>query len=265
MTIAWGDTGRVAFGSLKTFNVTLATPYENLLATPQSLGTAAPTGGAAGDISYTLTSSDFPTISPSPYSVKYCAYLILSGQNLSGSSANVSYSVLKNGTSIVSNITQSGVANNNYWTHTHYRFYNVQVGDKLEAQTWASVTGVNLNYYSVVVFPSQLELTKADIVKNMSMTLSASSSMTKGNPTVATTATWMMYPTNSTSASMSIGAGTYTALSACIDSALNGYSLGRLNYGDASLLTYTMTSGTYYPDYVKTVYPSQISFREVLR
>jgi hypothetical protein len=37
LTVLWGDTGKVAYGTLKTFTITGATPRETLLGTPVSL------------------------------------------------------------------------------------------------------------------------------------------------------------------------------------------------------------------------------------
>ena len=233
------------------------------MGTPQSLGTSAPTGGAAGDISYTLSASDFPIITPSLYSTKYCAMLVISGQNLSGATATVNFNVLKNGTSIIANQSQTNVINNNYWTHSHYRFFNVSIGDKLEAQIWSSVTGVNINYYSIIILPSQMELTKSTIVKDLNVTLSTFS-FSKGVP--VTTGQFLYYPTNSNANNIAINNGTtYVVNSACIATLMNGYGLGRLNISDASLSSGVASSSTIWPNYYRNAYPSIITFREVLR
>lgn len=265
MTIQWGDTGKVVVGPLKTFTVTTPTPYENLLGTPQSLGTVAPTGGAAGDISYTLQASDFPTISPSPYSTKYCAYFIVSGQNLSGASVTLTYNILKNGTNLFANQSTASVINNNYWTHSHYRFYDVSVGDTLEVQTWASATGVNLSYYAVFILPTRMELTKASIVKDFSLTPS-SQTLTKGTPSPALTGAWYIYPTNATTDNLTLNAAsTRTSIAICINAALNGFSLGRIGNGDAALSSGIQSNSSNHPYYYKNYYPASVSFREILR
>lgn len=263
MTIQWGDTGKVVIGSLKTFNTTV-TPNETLLGTAQSLGTTTPTGGASGDISYTIQASDLPTITPKPISVKYSAYLIICGLNSSGASITLTYNVLKNGVSLASNQTQTAVTNANYWTHSHYRWYDVQVGDTIEAQTWASAAGVTLNYYAIVIYPTRMELTKCPVVKDLSMTLS-SPAMTKGNPSGVGNGNFNVFPTTGGDF-LGLFATSNVIPSLSIASSTNGKSLGGLERGDRSTSTSTTLSSTFYPfNYQRSFYPSTVSFREILR
>lgn len=262
--IQWGDTGRVVYSPLKTFNISLATPYENTLTTPQTLGTTTPTGAAAGDISYTIQQSDLPVISPNPLSVQYCAYLITSGLNATGSTVNLSFNVLKNGTSVITNQAQNNIANNNYWTHSHFRFPNVKVGDTIEAQTWSNIAGVTLNYYAVIIYPTSMQLTTATIVKELTYTMNGNPTLAKSTSHAATTASLLVYPSTNTSANIGASSGSLLFHAACINSSAVGYS-GRLQNGDAGTGTNTSTNTGYWPNYSQNAYPSQISFREILR
>lgn len=264
MAIQWGDTGRVVIGALRNFNITV-NPNENLLGTPQNLGTSAPTGGAAGDISYTIQTSDLPTFNPSPISTKYTAYLIICGQNNSGASVTLTYNVLKNGSSVVANQTHTGVTNANYWTHSHYRWYDVKVGDTIEVQTWASAAGVTLNYWAVLIFPTRLDVTKSYTVRDLNIII-AKPLLTKGNPSGQNAGSWNMRVCTPTS-NFFAQSGSFYLPGAWIAGVNNGgYGLGDTEKGDRTMGTTTTLSPTYYPyNYQVSGYPSVTTFREVLR
>lgn len=263
MTIQWGDTGKIVTGTLKTFNITL-NPNESLISATQNLGTAAPTGGAAGDVSYTIKASDLPTISPTPISCQYTAHLIVTGQNNSGASGSVNYNLLKNSTAIVSNQSQASIASANYWTQTHYRT-TVVVGDVLEIQLWGSATGFTLLYAALILYPRMPQLSNVYILKDVNFTLTAPTLTATGQtPAVAITQGWNVYPTNLTNTAIS-SASSFTMPSANFSDSSRFY-FGRAFYdGVSSAGTYTQTHATNHPYYGRCDYPSQITYREILR
>lgn len=265
MTILYGDNGKVSVGNLKTFTINLATPLETLKAAGSEIALPAtePASGAAGTVSYTIQASDLPTITPSPFSVKYSAYLYLSGKNTSGSTVTISYSIYKNGTQIVGAQNQAGVTNNLFWTQSHYRFFDVQVGDVLEARVWCATTGAYLDYYALQVLPTRIEVTKSPIVQDVTFAL-VNPTLTLGTPVVAQTGNWNFYLMSNTGAIAVGNSATTTFSVACINSSTNGFS-GRLSNGDGTINTTLQTHATNHPSYFRNAYPSSISFREVSR
>lgn len=251
-------------GAQKTYTTTLATPNETLLASGSEvvLPTSDP---GTNQVSITVSSSDLPTINPTPYSVKYAAYVVVSGKNATGAAVSVTYSCYKNG-SAVSGATgqiQSGIANNTFWTHTHYRYYDVVPGDVLEVRCWSNTAGVTLDYYSLILVPTRMELTKSLIVQDLSITLTSPQPYLKGAPGYQPAGSFNVYPTNSATqfAGMS---GNFTQPVAIITNAANGY-MGRINNGDSTMSTGLATHATGHPQAGRNVYPSVITFREVWR
>lgn len=270
MTTLSGDTGKIAYGPLKTFNISLASPInETLQGTPITLGTSEPASGGTGVTSYTIQSSDLPTITPAPYSIKYCAYVVVSGRNTSGASVSVNYSIYKTpsgGTQaqVVAPTVQT-VANNLYWTETHYRFYDVQVGDILEVRNWASVaSGVTLDYCALVIYPTRIEITKSTMVRDLNYTMNSGAVLTLGTPNPAVGANWNVYLVNNQSLSQVGNSVDMKFTVASINLSANGFS-GRQANGDATLSTGPQTHATNHPYYYKGAFPSKITFRELLK
>lgn len=263
MTILTGDTGLVSVGTLKTFNITMATPNETLLASGSeiALPTAEPAGGAAGSVQITVQASDLPTIDPTPYSTKSTAFLILSGKNTTAGALTISYSVYKNGVSVAT--TTQSVAANNFWTHTHYRFYDVVPGDILEGRVWCATAGLNLDYYALVVYPTRMDLTKSATVQDLNCTV-VLPTLTKGTPGASVTGLWNIYPSNVTNAG--VGLQVFANFpSLCIRSDLNGFATGRPTNGDVQVSSNVAVHATNHPSFARNYYPSVISFREVSR
>lgn len=264
MTILWGDTGLISVGAQKTYTTTLATPNEVLL--PPGSEIVLPTADpGTNQVSFTVQESDLPTINPTPYSVKYSAYVVVSGKNATGASVSVTYTCYKNGVAVTGAIgqAQSGIANNMFWTHTHYRFYDVVPGDVLEVRCWSNTAGVTLDYYSLLLMPTRMELTKSLIVQDLSLTLTAPQPYLKGAPGYQPSGSWNVYPTNSATlfASMS---SSFNQPVAIITSSSNGF-LGRINNGDTAMSTGVATHSTGHPQSGRNLYPSVITFREVWR
>lgn len=259
MTIQWGDTGRVAYGSLRSFNISLATAREQVLSagtTPASFTLPATQPGTP-QISLTIAQSDLPTITPTPISVNYTALLYLGGQNSTGTAGGANYVINKNG-SLFAQGTISSVSNTYYWTLNLYNLSGVVSGDKLDVYLYGS-TALLCDYYGLQIYPIALNAAKTNkILKSVSYTLSTSS-LTQGTPVVQGTGNNYIYPTNLTnayatvSANFSIGAIAFTA----------GKGMYSLQYGDLNSGAFTNTSTTSRPVYYRDYYPSNISFREV--
>lgn len=258
MTVQWGDTGRVAYGPLKTFNITLANPRETLNGTPTALPTTEP---ATSQISFTIQSSDLPTISPAPISLKYAALLYASGKNTDAASQTVNWRVLKNSVSVATG-SQTGVASNQFWTHSYFQFFDVAVGDVLEIRLWSTSANVNYDYYAIALQPTRINLGKSYINKDVSYTnLVNHPALALGTPNVQSTAftgvnacSIANQPTN-VSGSATFGALSWTS----------PYFAGRINNADQVTSVTTLTHATNHPQYQRNSIPSAISFREVLR
>jgi hypothetical protein len=252
-------------GSLKTFTVT-PTPNETLLTTPINLPTSAPTSGD-GVVTMTIQASDLPVISPSPYSTKYVAFLIVAGKNTNAAATTINYSVYKtpsggSQSSVILNQTQTSVATNVFWSQTHYRFYDVNVGDTLEVRLWASVTGVNLDYYSLLILPSRMELTKSDCVKDLNLTVSDSLPLyTKGTIGGGSIQGIMVYVNSGNLNNVNISGSTIIPFLGINSSA--SYFSGRLFFGDNQQSTNSSTHATNRPVITRNSYFSKITFREV--
>lgn len=261
MTIQWGDTGKIAYGPLKTFNITMATPLENVYGTPINLPTTAPTSGD-GVVQITVQQSNLPTISSSSYSTQYLAHLIVAGKNNSGASGTVNFSIYKNGVAVATNQIQASIANANYWTQTHYRWAGISVGDVLEVRLWGSATGFILEYYGLIVYPYKPELTKSAIIKDFSFT-GASPSLTASGLTSAVSITqgWNFYPTSLTGSAISTAANFSMVAANATNSAVHFF--GRPFYDSAGTFTATHVSNR--PNYARCFSPTSISFREILR
>lgn len=264
MTILYGDTGLASVGTSKTFDISLAV-NETLLAPGSeiALPTAEPAGGAAGSVRILFQNSDLPTITPTPYGVKYTAILILAGKNTTAGALTISYSVYKNGVSVLGTTTQS-VPANQFWTHSHFRFYDVIPGvDTVEARVWCASAGLNLDYYSLVVYPTRIELTKDSVVQDLSF-IGTNYTSTKGTPGGANNGSWNMYLTSSSSLFPTLLTSNLSFPIVSINSNANGY-VGRVSNGDVTLSTTAAANATFRPNLAKNWYPTTISFREVSR
>lgn len=261
MTIQWGDTGKISYGPLKTFNISMATPFENVYGTPISLPITAPTSGD-GVVQITVQQSNLPTISPSSYSTQYLAHLIVAGKNNSGASGTVNFSIYKNGTSIATNQSQVSIANSNYWTQTHYRWAGISVGDVLEVRLWGNTTGFTLEYYGLIIYPYKPELTRSTIIKDFGFNGTSPTLTATGlTPSVSITQGWNFYPTSLIGSAIS----TATNFSMVAANATNSsiHFFGRPFYDTGA--SFNATHATNRPSYARCFSPTQISFREILR
>lgn len=265
MTILWGDTGKVAYGVLKTFNIsggTLATPYENLYASPIALGTALP--GTPTD-TYTVQATDFPTISPSPISVNWNAMLVVGGKNTVATAYTISYQINKNGTSIASGSAGSVTASQYYTiTFPQSALNGIASGDKLDIYLYgASGSSFNYDYMALVIYPSRMVLTKAVIAKDVSYTLTNTlGKLTKGSPNLGFSGNFYIHPTTDTNS----WAVSTTSLSGfTLNPNSSTYGFGQVQYTDNNQNVNLQPNATYRPYYYNNYIPTKITFREVLR
>lgn len=259
MTVQWGDTGKVAFGTLKTFNITFATPRETLIGTPvSSLPTTNP---GTPQITITIQSSDLPTISPNSISQKYTALLFIGGKNTDAASQTINYQCFKNGVAVSGATGSQLVPSGQFWTHTHYRFFDVQVGDVLGVSLWCTNANMNYDYYALSIFPTQMNLGKSYINKDVSLSGYNNPVLSSGTPSRRVQDYLYVFPCNLTSISIKpTGNTVFGALSWN-----SSYFLGRVGYGDNFTGTDNIAHATNRPYYSMNTLPTTISFREILR
>lgn len=259
MTVQWGDTGRVAFGTLKTFNISLASPRETLNGAPTSLPSTNP-GSASAQAIFTIQQADLPTITPNPISVQYSAVVYIAGKNTDASSQSVSYQCYKNGATVSGATGSQSVATNTFWTQSHFRFNGVVVGDTLAVSVWCPSANVNFDYIAIQIYPTKVSIGKSYINKDVSYSYS-NGTLTLGTPSMAAGGSCIIFPSTSVSASVSnTNAITFPAMG--WNSTYNAF---RLDWGDSTISTNLQTHATNRPLYMKAFYPSSISFREILR
>lgn len=260
MTIQWGDTGRVATGALKNFNITLATPRETLNGTPTALPSTNP-GSASAQAAFTVQTSDLPIISPSPISTLYTALVYIGGKNTDAASQTVNYQCYKNGVAVPGANGSQSVPSNNFWTQTHYRFPSVAVGDTLSVSVWSVSANVNFDYIAFIVLPNQMNLGKAYLNKDVTYTIPQRPILSLGAPNIRVSSYFAIYPCDATTQSISpsntvkFGGLSWNTT----------YFAGRVNAGDLNTGSDAVSSATARPFYSTNYIPSSISFREVLR
>lgn len=257
MTILWGDTGKASIGSLKTFTITPGTVRETLLGTPLILPTTEP---ATSQVIYTIQASDIPTISP--IAQMKCNMTIVCSGKIGAIASIINYRVLKNGISIAQAAGTSATATQ-FWTHTHWRTFDVVVGDVLEVRYWAVQADVNLDFYGLLAYPSQPMPHKAGtILKDLSfLNTSNGGSFTTITPTISGL-NYYVYPNNSSNYTVNHGstAVVYPAIITPATTGLFRNANADVN-GTQTVQVVNATNRTI----SKQTYPSTISFREVLR
>lgn len=258
MTIQWGDTGRMVFGALKTFTFSLATPRES------SLGviTLPNAEGATDQVSFTVQQSDLPTISPSPVSLKYFAMLVVSGK-AGATTSTINYRILKNGTSVV---TSSGSHTaGQYWTHNHWRLYDISVGDVLDVRCWSNVSDANIDYAALIIYPASVFVSKTNtILANITLGNTILPSLTGPSGRTTSVGTNYGYVVTPIATNASITFTVATNITAMSQTS-NGFI--RLNWGEpttSGTTTNTSSSATS-TSYQRQNIPSSLSFREILR
>jgi hypothetical protein len=261
MTFLLGDTGKSQVGPLKNYVITLATPRETLLGTALTLPTTEP---ATSQVSFTVQSADLPIISPS-VPLKYYGVPNVSGK-VGATAAVISYRVLKNGVSIAQASGASATATQ-FWTHSHYRLFDVQIGDVLEVRYWANQTDVTLDFYGFVVYPSQPDVFKRGTVTK---------DFTFSNPitvpdfisttfTTSTTVSYFIHPNTGTAWNITASNASHPVVFSAF-SPNPTYGVFRIGSGEGNGLpqTFQGVSATQ-RQITKQWLPSTFTFREVLR
>jgi hypothetical protein len=269
LTILWGDTGKVAVGTLKTFTITPSTPSETLLGTPvSSLPTVNPGSGGA-QISYTIQQSDLPTINPAPISTKYSAVFMIGGKNTDAAAQSIGYQIFKNGSSVYT--SSPSVTASNFYTLNAY-LYDVKVGDIISVALWCTNANMNYDYYGIVVSPTRPKFTKdGTIVKDFSMgglygNGNTAGVPTKGNPQLWTNSVPYLYPgTRKDSGNPAYNVQLNWGIQIPYFAFNTTYNAFLTDYGDNSQRVDTVVNATFRPRYARADYPSTISFREILR
>jgi hypothetical protein len=263
-----GDTGKIADGTLKTFNITYPSAYEKLLGTPISVPNQGTLPGTPID-TYTVTSSVFPTIAPNPISVKYTGMLILSGKNTDSATKTINYQINKNGSNVLAGTFSA--TNAQYWTDMFFKFMDVAIGDVIDIYLYCSTSAlINYDYVAFTIVPTQLFLSKATLIKDASFNVSLNSTLSLGTPNSSFTAPWYVYPSTVVSSTAYSVQMTANVSGLSFNPQVNAYSFGRAQYGDSSgygngIYIASNNHATNHPYYVRNYAPTQISFREVLR
>jgi hypothetical protein len=270
LSLLIGDTGKLAYGNLKIFTIQTATPRE------VSLGTITlPTvEGATDQISFTIQDSDLPTITPNPVSMKYVACVVASGKCVTA--ATVNYRILKNGSSVVSS-NSTGVANQ-FWTHSHFRWFDVVVGDTLDVRMWSNQTDTNLDYACIMIYPASIVLSKINtILSNLTYTLGTTTNFPL--PTGSGLRSVVLANTASTNFCLipnltSVGNGTgclgvnTTIGTIAIIPSVSSTSFGILRTstgGDGGSTATNASNSSTNISIQKQAFPNTVTFREVLR
>jgi hypothetical protein len=150
-------------GSANTINFSYPSPLETVLGFPESLPTSEPENP---QFSYTLSSSQFATITGSYYSVKHTAFMHFGGKN-NGSAAYLSYKILKNGAAVQTGGYQSDT---NYYCNSNYNLFDVQAGDVIAVKAWAGSSNFDLRWYGIMLIPTSLVISQNPIIiKNISI------------------------------------------------------------------------------------------------
>lgn len=268
MSILIGDSGKVGLGPLKTMNITMANPREdNVTINPSASyfsNNLPTTQNASIGATYTIQQSDLPLVDA--MSVKYTAFIVVSGKNTNASSQNVITQGFKNGSSVGTTTTLS-VPTNQVWAQTYYRFFDVVVGDILNVQIWAGGSNVTFDYMALMVFPSRIFPNRQGSVLN-NVTFSnfqGTTSLVAGNPDGTTMSGSI---NNQAYYVMITGANTYSIITSGTQTfpylQIESVGLLRANNGDLTNGVYTNANATV-RNYAKLAVPQTITYRELLR
>jgi hypothetical protein len=226
-------------------------PVENLQATPTSLPTAEP---ATSQWTKTLASTDFPSISPTPYNVAYTALVYLAGKNTDTATQTVYWRMIKNGVSVA---TGSASVSAGYYYTVEAFFYGVVAEDVIEVRLWATSANVNWDYDGFQIQPSRMVTTEAlnsPCYTNFKNVI-ACPTLVKGSPNVAGTGNVYVYNVDALTVAMSAP----TAYDMLFPKAT--YCFYRVYYGDYNSMNtaLTSTSASYRPNYHRNYVPLTIS------
>jgi len=238
--------------SLKTLNITLQTPLETLLGTPETLPTTEP---STPQISYTVADANLPSYNIMPYVKKHVAYLIGAGKFITA--GTIYYRIKKNGASVYNGSVS--VPANTYFTINGF-FYDITVGDVLELSLWSSVTNSNWDYKAFSIMVTRLILmNRQRILKPCNFSaVTAYPALTLGNPAVYSTYAFYTYFDND-----SLIKNLTSTFVFSVFSVGNTYGMFRVYMGDnlAAGGAIALTNATYRPYYYQNKVPTQIIMR----
>lgn len=258
MTVLWGDTGKIAYGSLKTTTITLPTARE----TPITQVTLPTTEPGIPQISYTVQASDLATFSGNiPKSVVHVPFVFATGK-IGAASTIINYRILLNGVSQAQGGSVS-VAAGLYYTIEQLRYIPVNVGDVITVSLWSSQADTTFNYHAFTTCYTRPQLTKpGTILKDVTYNATGFPTLTQAPSPIAvsTQQNFLPYPYPGNSAGIGSGVSTFGAL--VQDST---YYMGRANYGDSNNNYQISSHATNQTNYPKNFMPTSISFREILR
>ncbi|MEM4667442.1 MAG: hypothetical protein QW498_09095 [Thermofilum sp.] len=139
---------RPEVGSLKELRITMRTPKEELLSTPEPLPTTEP---STPQIAYTVSEEDLPVLSISVHRVIWVARVFVAGRF---TTAGRLYLRMWRNRSVVSYSSYSVTAN--FYYTVNASFYNVRVGDVLELSLWSSVSDSVWDYRAFQIQPTRI-------------------------------------------------------------------------------------------------------------
>jgi hypothetical protein len=137
--------------TLNTVTFGYRAPYEVLEGTPLTLGVADP-GQGAPTKSYTLLSTDFPTVSDATFPVRWVASIYIAGLNASGT-PTITVGFYQNNV-IKGSGTASATVATQYWTRQD-TIYDVAVGDVISIRCWCSAATVDYRYTMIHITPTR--------------------------------------------------------------------------------------------------------------
>lgn len=259
MSILIGESEGVQNGALKTYTFTYPAPVVNdFSGSPLTLPTSEP---GTAQFSYTIQASDFPTITPAPTSVKFLVCAINAGR-VPASTTTLNYRILKNGASVTTGNMPSITANN-YWTFTHWRWFDVQVGDVIEVKTWSNIAGATYDYSAVLIQPTQVYLSKPNaVLSDVTIVIPNAIPITGGTSGVWTSSNVSFYPANTALTPLGLANATHT-LPVFMPHAGQGFFKAGNGDVNGQSVSGNGSHGSVKPFYQRNYMPSSISFREM--
>lgn len=244
------------FGSIKTMNITYATPRETLLGTPETLPTSEPTDP---QIAYTVQSSDLPTFDIKPYSCIYLGRLLAGGQFVTA--GTLYWRMVKNGLSVASS---SFSVSANYYYVIEAGFLDVKVSDVLGLKLWSSVSDSNWDRSAIAVSPSRIQPLKTPLYKDVTIKAVSSQSFTNFSATASGTSGYVYIYNGTTSFDYANSSAGGFTLSNIPFFYCTIYGMFRTPFGDSTISNTIRNSiGSTRPTVYKFPIPSQFIFRGV--
>lgn len=172
MSVQYTEQLKSVSGVVKQINISIPKTWENSITlnpNDTSFTTSLPTTQTSTiGMTYTIQQSDFPVITPISTYALYSACAYLGGHNATGSTVTLYWTVYKNGATIAS--SSYTVSNNWFWALSIYptAFQNIQVGDIINIQVWASSINMTYDYCACNVYASRIISNKLNqVVKDL--------------------------------------------------------------------------------------------------